>query len=326
MKRHVYTVLAGLLVAPLCAGPEPPKTVEPQPIEVHLSNGGLVRLTMMGADLEVITKYGTLKIPFTDIRRIEVGACLTPERKKELTRAIERLGSPAFKCREEAHRDLLAGGRAACIFLQRSALKLSDPEVVQRVKDLTERLITQHRGCLPTREEDVIHTVDFPVIGRIASPTIKTHSTHFGVQVLKLSEIHRIYLPSEFVPREISLNAAQYPQGSDAWLDTEMNVRAGTPLLITAEGNIDLWPPEPGQYPAMPTGNRKHYYGFFPAGALLGRIGEQGKPFLIGEQYKNGAVTEEGRLFVHIVPSPWTNSIGTYKVKIESTMLPPISR
>jgi hypothetical protein len=53
--------------------------------------------------------------------------------------------------------------------------------------------------------------------------------------------------------------------------------------------------------------------------SLLGRIGETGTPFLIGEHYE-GTPGQEGRLFLHIVPSPWNNaSTGSYAVKISTT-------
>ena len=52
------------------------------------------------------------------------------------------------------------------------------------------------------------------------------------------------------------------------------------------------------------------------AGTLLGRVGENGKVFVIGERYDN-VPGEEGKLYLHIVPSPWNNaSSGTYQVHI----------
>jgi hypothetical protein len=52
------------------------------------------------------------------------------------------------------------------------------------------------------------------------------------------------------------------------------------------------------------------------AGILLGRIGENGKVFVIGERYQ-GTPNQEGTLYLLIAPSPWNNaSTGSYKVKI----------
>jgi hypothetical protein len=58
--------------------------------------------------------------------------------------------------------------------------------------------------------------------------------------------------------------------------------------------------------------------GQFMAGALVGRIGDNGKAFFIGDRY-DAAVTEEGKLFLLIIPSPWNNaSTGQYRVRIQT--------
>jgi hypothetical protein len=58
--------------------------------------------------------------------------------------------------------------------------------------------------------------------------------------------------------------------------------------------------------------------GQFMAGALIAKIGESGKAFYVGDRFE-GAATEEGKLYLHIVPSPWNNaSTGTYRVRIQT--------
>jgi hypothetical protein len=51
-------------------------------------------------------------------------------------------------------------------------------------------------------------------------------------------------------------------------------------------------------------------------GTLLGRVGENGAIFVIGDRYE-GVPGEEGKLFLYIAPSP-NSSIptGTYTVRI----------
>ena len=54
------------------------------------------------------------------------------------------------------------------------------------------------------------------------------------------------------------------------------------------------------------------------AGSLIGKIGENGKAFYIGDRFE-GPATEEGKLYLQIVPSPWNNaSTGTYRVRINT--------
>jgi hypothetical protein len=51
-------------------------------------------------------------------------------------------------------------------------------------------------------------------------------------------------------------------------------------------------------------------------GQLVARVGESGNVFVVGERY-TGRPQREGRLYLHIGPSPWNNaSTGSYRVKI----------
>jgi hypothetical protein len=48
----------------------------------------------------------------------------------------------------------------------------------------------------------------------------------------------------------------------------------------------------------------------------MGRIGEDGAAFVIGERYAD-TPRRSGTLFLHIIPSPWNNaSSGSYQVRI----------
>ena len=89
--------------------------------------------------------------------------------------------------------------------------------------------------------------------------------------------------------------------------------------VVACDGQIDLWPQGPGQYMTTPKGYTTAGKGStYMAGALVGRVGENGRIFLIGERY-DGAPSDEGRLFLQIVPSPWNNaSTGSYHVRINT--------
>ena len=56
------------------------------------------------------------------------------------------------------------------------------------------------------------------------------------------------------------------------------------------------------------------------SGALIGRIGPAGVPFVIGASLTQPRATESGRLFLQIAPSHWgnDNATGTYRVKVKS--------
>src|SRR5262249_34606278 len=143
------------------------------------------------------------------------------------------------------------------------------------------------------------------------------------------------------------VDASKHGGPQEAWLDTGIDVAADIGLEIIASGNVDLRPApgEAGQRVSGPAGlegvgavavraggggfGGGNPGGFGPGnggrpanavrqlpGTLIGRIGENGRIFVVGSKF-SGAISEEGRLFLRIVPSPWGNeSTGTYDVRV----------
>jgi hypothetical protein len=131
---------------------------------------------------------------------------------------------------------------------------------------------------------------------------------------------------------DVVIDATKYAaQGQ--WLDTTFVCDGRTPIIVTAKGQIDMLPGQGGQ-PAGPNGivgggrfgpgGMMAMKGQRIAGAinpqlhggwLIGKVGEDGEPFLIGDRYE-GRPDTEGNLFLTIGPGPWGPSIGTYDVKI----------
>jgi hypothetical protein len=289
-----------------------------QTAEVRFQDGSLVRVTMDQPAVEVQTRYGKLTVPIAEIRRVELGLHWPPGRREQLERAIEALASNAYKEREQATRELLDAGPLAWPLLKQA--KSTDPEALQRVASLMKRLEAKYpQELLQRRESDLVHTAEFPIVGRIAAPAFKATSAHFGELSLKLSDMRTLTFrgPDQ---TELTIDAAKHGSAPDQWLDTGINLDVDVRLLINADGQVDLWPQGSGQYMATPKGYTTAGKGStFMAGALVGRVGEHGKQFLIGERY-DGAPGEEGRLYLHIVPSPWNNaSTGSYRARISTS-------
>jgi hypothetical protein len=293
----------------------------PSIAEVRFSDGSIVRMTLLQENLEVQTKYGKLNIPLNEVRRIEFGLHVTPEMNQQITQSIKRLASDVYKERDGASKELVQVGHFAFPSLQKAS-RSSDMEVAYRaaglIKQISERTSPE---LLKLREEDVIHTAEFPITGKILSQTLKAHSPHFGEVSLKLSELRTMHVRQQGGKCEMIVDSAKHGSALDQWCDSGVTVDAGQRLIIASEGQVDLWPQGPGQYMAAPKGyNTAGKGGQFMAGALVARIGENGKPFFVGERYE-GTVNEEGKLYLHIVPSPWNNaSTGTYRVRIQTDL------
>ena len=140
---------------------------------------------------------------------------------------------------------------------------------------------------------------------------------------------------------KLAVDAARYGGQQEAWLDTELTIRTGVGMQIAASGTVDLRPADAGTAVVSPDGLQSSRTprgggpgGFAPGGGgrgfaraaggvqspgmLLGRIGEYGKIFVIGSRFE-GAATEEGKLYLRIVPSPYNSeSSGTYEVRVTS--------
>jgi hypothetical protein len=296
--------------------------------EVHFANGSNVRMTILQEKIEVLTRYGKLAVPLADVQRIEFGVHLSPDVANRVEAAVLKLGSVQHAEREDGVRELTALGASAYPALLR-AEKSSDQEVARRA----EKVLAAIRERVPekdlrSREEDIIVTPGFTVVGRIVTPALKGHSEYFGTVQLQLTQLRRLRPMQNPGELQLTVDAALYGSAHGSWLDTGVTVETGTTLLLAASGTIDIYPQTPGQYLSTPKGygnnllvpgtkvaptqaNLRNY-----SGALFGRVGDASEAFYIGERYE-GAQGREGKLYLHIVPSPWNNaSTGAYQVKI----------
>ena len=315
----------GLAFAQEDGGKDIPKKGE---AEVHFANGSTLRMSILQDKIEVLTRYGKLAIPLAEIQRIEFGVHLPPDVANKVESAVEKLASAQYAEREDGARELTALGASAYPAALR-ALKSGDQEVARRA----EKIVAAIRERVPekdlrSREEDIIATPGFTVVGRILTPAFKGHSEYFGNVQLQLTQLRRLrplVNPGEV---QISVDASLYGSAHGQWLDTGVQVEPSATLIVVATGTIDIYPQAPGQYVSTPKGygnnvlaagakvvpthaNLRTY-----SGALFGRVGEGGDAFYIGDRFE-GAPGREGKLFLHIVPSPWNNaSTGTYQVKI----------
>ena len=290
---------------------------KPMQAEVRFGDGSLVRMTILQESVDVMTKYGKLTVPLRDIRRIDFGLHLPEGVEPQITEAIKLMGSQVYRQREDAARDLVKLGHWAFPSVQKAA-QSTDLEVSQRAQGILKKIGDKvPADQLRTKVEDSIQTVEFPVTGRIVTSTVKARSTHFGEVTLKLSDLRSLHIRNGTGEVELLVDAAKHGSATDQWMDTGVVVDPSLRVTIHGSGQVDLWPQGPGQYVTGPKGySTPGKGGTHMAGSLLGRVGDAGKVFLVGERY-DGVPGDEGKVFLHIVPSPWNNaSTGAYKVKI----------
>lgn len=309
----------------LAAGPifaqHAAKDAAPRPnvAEVRFADGSLVRMTILPDAIDVQTAYGKLTVPVARIRRIDFGLHVPPAVAAEIDDAVKKLGSENYKEREAAAKSLNHHGPAAYPSVKRAASS-SDPETAARAADVIKRIEERHPFAdLKTPEHDTVTTTDFTFTGRVLGTSpLKAHSRTFGDVELKLAELRTLRLGTD-AAADIEVDAEKHGHNQHIWLDTGLVLNPGERLKVISEGKVDLWPQGPGQYMATPKGyTTAGRGGVHMAGALIGRIGDSGQPFVVGEAYE-GVPGGDGKLWLQIVPNPWNGpSSGSYKVKVAS--------
>jgi hypothetical protein len=290
--------------------------------EVRFTDESVVRMVILQEKLEVDTKYGKLTVPTADIQKIDFGIHIPPELEKKIIQAIEDLGSENYKTREVAVKDLVSWGPYAYPQVYKAS-KSDQPEVQKRATLALEKLKAKHsQKNLRTREEDVLVTANFTVVGRITTPTVRAKAENFGELDLQLTKLRAVRSLTTMIDAEVTVDAAKFAQQNVVWMDTQFEVRQGMRLVLTASGNVNLWP-QNGGFTCGPSGFDQNG-GFGPGrgnqylpGALVGRIGEDGPMFFVGDRY-DGQPNREGKLYLSIRPSPWNpqGTVGSYTVKI----------
>ena len=321
---HIKWVwIAWLVVAGVATAAEPKKKpVTPNDVEIRLADGSRVRMLILQPSLEIETKYGKLVTPTTDLRRIELGIRSDPALTAKMEEAIKRLGNDSYQEREKAVKELVAVGASAYVPLYQAA-KSKDAEVARRANQALEEIRKKvPESKLRIRSDDLIQTAEFTIVGRIVNTTIKAKSSVFGETQLNVADLRGLRWMGHQAEIELTIDATKYAINATQWMDTGIEVNLDDELTIAASGQVDLMVNGGGGYATGPTGNAQWGQApgtNHPPGALLGKIGNGGQTFLIGENYK-GPAKAEGKLFLQISPSPWArhgNAVGgSYKVNI----------
>ncbi len=288
------------------------------PPELRFADHSAVRLALLQDQIEVQTRYGKLLVPLADVRSIEFALRVPAETTKRLDAAATALGSEDFQSREKASAELLSLREMAWPVVQ-GLTKSSDKEVARRAAELQEKL----QGLLSEEQRnmrpyDVVRTDAFTIHGTILGTGLKARSPYFGEVEVQLATL-RYYrrMRTNDLDREVVVDAAKYALLNRVWLDTGIELDGETGLVIQATGEVDLQGGN-GQFKTGPTGNGQfgNRGDSFLPGSLIGRIGEKGREFLIGDHHE-AKFTERGKLYLRIACGPWGNqTVGEYKVKV----------
>lgn len=120
----------------------PRKPAEAPPagaVEVHFTDGSVLKLQLRDARVEVTTPYGKLQIPVGDVQRVEFATRVPEELGRRIEADVADLGSSDYPRRQAAENELMKLREKAYPALLRAA-KSKDREVVQRTRRLLEKV------------------------------------------------------------------------------------------------------------------------------------------------------------------------------------------
>jgi hypothetical protein len=364
MMRFPYHWLLASVALSLPAGvvaqekeTKAPASPKPSPyaVEVRFADDSVIKAALQDKNIVVVTRYGKLTVAVDEIRSIELGMRVPEESLKRVDAAIGMLGNSDFAKRETASAELLELREAAFPALQQAA-RSDDPEVSRRAKEVIKTLTdTLSADKLHPPRFDTIVTLDFTIVGQIETPTLKARTPYFGETSLKLAEIRGMKWLANERETKLAIDATRYGAPTEAWMNTGLKLRAGSGILLTATGSVDLRPAagDAGTFVVGPDGRAgiRGGGGGFPGGGggragggagpggvaggrgpggarpfagdgtqspgtLIGRIGEYGKVFVVGSHYE-GTAAEEGTLYLRIVPNGMgTESSGNYDIRV----------
>ena len=311
---------------------------DPNTIEVRFADDSVVKMVLQHSTIEVATRYGKLSVPVQDMRRIEFGLRIPEATAKRIEAAVAALGNSDFKKRDAANAELLSLRELAYPSLLRAA-RSRDPEVTRRAEEAIKAIaekVPAEKLHLPLH--DTVVTTDFTIVGQVEAPTLKAQTPYFGETNLNLADIRALRWLANGRESKVVVDAGRFGGQQELWMDTSIELRPGMNLQISAAGSIDLMPAQPGNIMATPDGVVQRgivNQGMAvpqPAakgkgmarqpqqswGALIGRIGEHGRTFVVGSKYE-GIAADDGKLYLRIMPSPYNaDSNGTYDVTVNS--------
>ena len=301
--------------------PVPPK--EPKPPMFWMRDSTRLAGFPQVSELHVETAYGPLVIPISEVEHVRFALAADPEVAQEVAGYIEQLASEEFDLREEAEEKLREIGRPALEALEKATAS-EDEEVKTRAQKLLEEFEGEEEE--PDEEEahlaplegdeDEIKTRQFVVRGVVQEKAFEVE-TRYGELTFRRDDILSIVFQEPlFLKRTIDVPGTSFA-GNKQWVDSEQDLPAGKPFTLTATGtvvlqnygNINCGPSGTTNVPAM--------FNDLAAGALVGKIGEEGKPFLVGAEYQ-GTAEEAGRLYLGIALKNG-NVSGKFEVTLEKS-------
>jgi hypothetical protein len=282
------------------AGSQPPRAVEepadPREIRLHLMDGSVLAGQLSVDEISVATDFGKLTVPVTKIRSFHPGLDSYPQLSKKISELIDNLGSDDYQAREQAHKDLVNWGLKVRSELERrvqddnAERKRHLTEILKEFDELAEEQLDDYESDQDDRpwiRGDKVVTDQFTIVGKIVEDSFQIRSK-YGSLTVQLSDVVMADKPvslKQEILKTVTVDGSNLVQRS--FKASGIQVERGDKVMIRAEGQIGMTP-WGSEHQSTPDGGQ--YYGWYvpneiPGGALIAKLGNNGKVFKVGTRH-----------------------------------------
>lgn len=193
------------LAVPKSSAQEERESLPPGLVGVRFADGSSMKLALKQETYDLLTPYGKLTIPQSEIRLVELAPRVSDEIAAQIEEAAANLGSPQFEIREKAVADLITLGPKGYPALLRAARGIKDLEVSARMEEVLDTVRTKlPEEQAEPREWDIIHTSNSRIAGRLELKSMQADSAQFGAVELKLADVRDLHFPGSVEEVDIS--------------------------------------------------------------------------------------------------------------------------
>ncbi len=282
----------------------------PADVEVQLRDGSMLRGELSGITAFALkTPYGLLNIPLNRVVHFQMGVHIPPQNTTEVPAALKDLDSDDFNTRTRAQQKLEAIGLAAL-----AALRAAKPGASAEARTRIDALLTKISAkSAKTSENDSILTDEFEALGQLQQTTLSLQSC-LGPLQIKFEDVNRIRWLAKGDSASLSLDVST---ALEDWIDTGIDSIPGEKMAVCATGTIKVY----GNTTITPEGTTNWNSRPFKVGAVIGKLGVNNKPFLIGPG-KQWSTDGKERLYLKIhcnddiLNNDNRNTSGAYSVQI----------
>ena len=192
--RHCLLASVAILVAAATGRTDsvlrnrPGLPLQPEAVEIRLTDGSGLFLSLLEEQIDVTTPYGKLRIKLRSVMKIEFGIRIPAELGQKIDAAVASMDSGEDK-RVEAWKALAEAKEYAYPALLQLAHHRDKAVVTKAAEMATKLKASMPAARLNKIDRDVIHTDTSRIVGRIETTEFKVVTPHFGPLSLKLSDL-----------------------------------------------------------------------------------------------------------------------------------------